>query len=89
MITVYDDATEGNKESAEAKSCEDERRRLYFQAVGEPLGVRVQAVRPTKNKDRFSTVFLCKGYKKDIFGRVLTGFELNEFKLIQPKQKLS
>ena len=35
MTTVYDDATEGNKESAEAKSCEGEGRRLYFRAVGE------------------------------------------------------
>jgi hypothetical protein len=26
-----------------------------------------------------SIIFLCKGYKKDIFERVLTGFELSAF----------
>ena len=41
MITVCDDAPEENKETAEPQACEGERRRLYFRAVGELLGVRV------------------------------------------------
>ena len=36
MITVYDDAPEENKETAEPKACEGDRRRLYLRAVGEP-----------------------------------------------------
>ena len=36
MITVYADAPEGNKETAEPQTCEGDRRRLYFRAVGEP-----------------------------------------------------
>ena len=36
MITVYDDAPEENKETAEPQACEGDRRRLYFRAVGEP-----------------------------------------------------
>ena len=35
MITVYDDAPEENKETAEPKACEGDRRGLYFRAVGE------------------------------------------------------
>ena len=41
MITVCGEAPEENKETAEPKTCEGDRRRLYFRAVGEPLGVRV------------------------------------------------
>ena len=32
--------------------------RLYFRAVGEPLGVRVHSLRPTKKKDRPKTVLV-------------------------------
>ena len=35
MITVYADAPEENKETAEPQTCEGDRRRLYFRAVGE------------------------------------------------------
>ena len=41
MITVYDDAPEENNEYAEPQTCEGDGIRLYFRAVGEPLGVRV------------------------------------------------
>ena len=33
MITVFADAPEENKESAETKTCGGDRRRLYFRAV--------------------------------------------------------
>ena len=36
LIIVFDDAPEENKETAEPKACEGDRRRLYFRAVGEP-----------------------------------------------------
>ena len=35
LIIVFDDAPEENKETAEPKACEGDRRRLYFRAVGE------------------------------------------------------
>ena len=44
------EAPEEKKKTAEPKACEGDRRRLYFRAVGEPLGVRVHAVRPNKSK---------------------------------------
>ena len=49
MITVYDDAPEENNEYAEPQTCEGDGIRLYFRAVGEPLGVRV-----ARNKKRLS-----------------------------------
>jgi hypothetical protein len=36
LITVFADAPEENKETAEPQTCEGDRRRLYFRAVGEP-----------------------------------------------------
>ena len=35
LITVFADAPEENKETAETQTCEGDRRRLYFRAVGE------------------------------------------------------
>ena len=45
LITVFGDAPDENKEPEEAETCEGDERRLYFRAVGEPLGVRVSPLR--------------------------------------------
>ena len=50
LITVFGDAPDENKEPEEAQTCEDDEWRLYFRAVGEPLGVRVHTLRPNKKK---------------------------------------
>ena len=41
LLTVFADAPEENNEYAEPQTCEGDGIRLYFRAVGEPLGVRV------------------------------------------------
>ena len=38
LLTVFADAPEENNEYAEPQACEGDGIRLYFQAVGEPLG---------------------------------------------------
>ncbi len=50
-------------------------------------GLQVPSNCRTKNKSHTQDepvcgFYWCKGYKKDIFGGVLTGFELNEFYMI-------
>ena len=61
MITVYDDAPEENNEYAEPQTCEGDGIRLYFRAVGEPLGVRVRGMENASVRDSIVLLGGCGG----------------------------